>query len=425
MARRECIENGVGIVRYVDIFRDNYTCRRRFKYREEEDEAEAYFNYLQSLDNQELSIKNQQEIAAQLKRQNDLTEQQLKTKELSNSQDYHRPVMPPIDPEYWEWKREKAEQRAKERAEKEKKEAEEERKRKEYEEQQRLKRIELAQAIENGTISVSPVHKYDLNIIIEENLFVFTNKKAILAIAETISWRSSFAIMIDKYSTVQGIYRSLIDNPSFPTALNYDTIGRIVTANLNDKEFIIEVFSKMDKANCPSRPYSSLDSSTLKLLLSKNLVAAKHLEWVLDLIFWMDNKERIFNGIINDEKDLKFAEKHYYENKSFGFLLALAKKSSNTWIFSSVECDAWKLEKSQTILVFKELLRNTNYKYKGSLAYSMIKILETEEDLREIEPFCGKRDFYIWLDRMQELGFIGKWGRRRESRRRDRRDRRK
>lgn len=424
MARRECIENGVGIVRYVDIFRDNYTCRRRFKYREEEDEAEAYFNYLQSLDNQEISIKNQEEIAAQLKRQNDLTEQQLKKQELSKNQDCHRPVMPPIDPEYWEWKKEKSEQRARERAEKEKKEAEEERKRKEYEEQQRLKRIELAQAIENGTISVSPVHEYDLNKIIEDNQFVFTNKKVILAIAETISRRSSFAIMLDKYSTVQGIYHSLINNPSFPEALDYDTVERIITANLNDKEFIVEVFSKFDKTDCWP-PYGCLDSSTLKLLLLKNLVAAKHLEWVLDLIFWMDNKERIFNGIINDEKDLKFAEKHSYENKSFGFLLALAKKSSNTRIFSSVECDARKLEKSQTILVFKELLRNTNYKYKGSLAYSMIKILETEEDLREIEPFCGKRDFYIWLDRMQELGFIGKWGRRRESRRRDRRDRRK
>lgn len=108
MAKRDYIEGWLGRYDYVEVYRDDYSCRKRFKYREEEDEADAYFNYLQSLDNQEISIQKQNQIAEQLKRQNDLSEQQLKAQNHYNNQSFPRPVAPPtqrLDPEYEEWLR--------------------------------------------------------------------------------------------------------------------------------------------------------------------------------------------------------------------------------------------------------------------------------------------------------------------------------
>ena len=84
MAKRDYIEDWRGRTEYVEVYRENYSCRKRFKYHEEHAEADAYFNYLQSLDNEEIAIQNQNKIAEQLKRQNELSEQQLKAQNRYN-----------------------------------------------------------------------------------------------------------------------------------------------------------------------------------------------------------------------------------------------------------------------------------------------------------------------------------------------------
>lgn len=53
---------------YVEIFRDDRSCRKRFKWREEEDLAEAYYNHLQSLDNQLKTYHEQKRAADEQKR---------------------------------------------------------------------------------------------------------------------------------------------------------------------------------------------------------------------------------------------------------------------------------------------------------------------------------------------------------------------
>lgn len=152
MAQKDYIENWRGQADYIEIYRDDHSCRRRFKYREEEAEAEQYFSYLQSLDNQQQSLDKQKEIAEQLKRQNDLAEKRQNAYNTSNRAPYpfpqvSRQVLDPeyrewlqfkkeTDPEYKKWRRQKELEAAKIRAEQERARQEAERKR----EQERIER---------------------------------------------------------------------------------------------------------------------------------------------------------------------------------------------------------------------------------------------------------------------------------------------
>ena len=69
MAEKEFIEGTWSRkYEYVEIFRDDRSCRKRFKWREEEDLAEAYYNHLQSLDNQLKTYHEQKRAADEQKR---------------------------------------------------------------------------------------------------------------------------------------------------------------------------------------------------------------------------------------------------------------------------------------------------------------------------------------------------------------------
>ena len=166
-----------------------------------------------------------------------------------------------------------------------------------------------------------------------------------------------------------------------------------------------------------------LDSSTLSLLLSKNIVPEAEIEFVQDLLFWLDNRDRIFSGEIKNDKDLEFAEKHYYESdKNYEFLLSLAKKSSKKDIFINVDNQTRNMTVEEKIEIYRALLENPNYEYKSHLLEFLIDNYNTETMLRELKQYCIEADgnktnvrFSQWLKRMEDLGFInGKWGRRRE-----------
>lgn len=165
MAQKDYIENWRGQADYIEIYRDDYSCRRRFKYREEEEEAQQYFNYLQSLDNQQQSLEKQKEIAEQLKRQNDLVERNITTHNPSQDQKNNGSFPPQgpnfskpsvtnlvLDPEYKEWLQFKKESDPQFREWKRQKDAEKERIRAEQErfrieaERKRIQEREKAEA---------------------------------------------------------------------------------------------------------------------------------------------------------------------------------------------------------------------------------------------------------------------------------------
>ena len=102
---------------YVDVCRDDYSCRKRFKYREEEILAEDYYNHLQFLDDQANTLKEQRRAANEQKRTADELEALRKATEGKNRREQERPYRPPFyhssnqfyDPEYKEWLRYKKE----------------------------------------------------------------------------------------------------------------------------------------------------------------------------------------------------------------------------------------------------------------------------------------------------------------------------
>lgn len=103
------------------------------------DEAKAYFNYLQQLDNQDKIVKSQAQMANELKRQNDIAEKRQNTHPPMPLPRIPRPDLDPeyrewlqfkkeTDPEYKKWKRQKQLEEARVRAEQERKRQEAERK---------------------------------------------------------------------------------------------------------------------------------------------------------------------------------------------------------------------------------------------------------------------------------------------------------
>lgn len=105
MARREFIEGTWSRqYEYVEICRDDNSCKKRFKWREEEDLAEEYYTHLQSLDDQANTYREQKRTADELEALRKATEEK-------NRRDRERPFRPPfpqstrqvLDPEYQEW----------------------------------------------------------------------------------------------------------------------------------------------------------------------------------------------------------------------------------------------------------------------------------------------------------------------------------
>ena len=140
MANKEFIEGWLGRYDYVDVYRDNGSSRRRFKYREEEDDADAYYNYLQSLDNEEISIKKQEEIFEQLKRQNDSNQNKNNAHESYSNQRFQKPNVSSVDPDLKEWIQFQKETSLEYKKWKKEKEAEAERIRKQQEEEAEIQR---------------------------------------------------------------------------------------------------------------------------------------------------------------------------------------------------------------------------------------------------------------------------------------------
>ena len=359
---------------YVEVYRDNYTSCRRFKYPEEKIEAEDYFNYLQSLDNQEKTIQLQNQNIEQLKRQNNLVKQQL--------------------------------------------ELEKDRIKREAEVKENNFLINIAQNIDKGVISVDSSLR-NVRMIIEKSLFHFKNQDVIFKIAEVLETDTEFMNFFIRYGEMPGVSARIVDNPSFVN-VSVATLKYMIEKQLRDKTFICKLYSNNNIVFLWSGPQVLLDASTLKLLISKNLVPPLYLNWAQDTIFWIENKQRILNGDINDDKDLKFAECYYYESSfSYKFLLELANKTSYSKLLSILESQTYRLTRDQTIQVFKAILKNPNYKYNTNkcntnLVEFLINNMNTKESLLEIKQYCTDSMHDKWLNKMQQLGFVERNERKKE-----------
>ncbi len=402
MAQRNYIEDWRGRWEYVEVYRDNYSCRKRFKYREEEAEADAYFNYLQSLDNQEISIQKQNQIAEQLKRQNELAEQQLKAQERINSRPYSQPFVPPFDPEYLEWKKKKAEEQA-------------ERDRIRMQEQQREKtRLQkLAVDIDAGVSPILDIQS--VYSIIESNIYTFTNKAVVLEIASKLRYNYEFVAMIKNYCTVEGVCAALVENPNIVNCpYELKTIAEI---NNGNTAFLYKMFSD-NRIKDVLWEYSfgvlSHEYPTLKRLLVERLVPATKIKWAEDYVWEFENKERVLNGSILDDKDLRYAQTHAVESCNYSFLKTLAQKSVHQDALFQVALNAKKLSKAQAIEIDMLLLNNSAYKNKNVALSFLIENLNDKSSLQTIKPYCNDALFTKWLNRMQALGYMGDRGRIRE-----------
>ena len=76
MAKKEFIEGTWSRqYEYVEICRDDNSCKKRFKWREEEDLAEEYYTHLQSLDDQANTYREQKRTANELEALRKATEE--------------------------------------------------------------------------------------------------------------------------------------------------------------------------------------------------------------------------------------------------------------------------------------------------------------------------------------------------------------
>ena len=390
-----------------EIMRDDGTNRREFKYPEELEEASSYYNYLQSLDNQETSIRNQGEIAKQLKRNNDILENSFKQNYGRRTSSITNPQESSEYSEFLAWKNNKNIRPRRVYGS-----------RRVLEEREKERLLDLANKINQGVIQVDS-DTYSIPIIVTEDLFVFTNNEVILRIARMKGSDDFYYHLLLKYGDLPGIYQEVLNNSFFLSIASARTLLQLIKCSNNNEDVICEVFAKGNEFSLwKDKLIYSLDSASLKALLSKNLVPIDTIDAVESLVFELDNKERIFNGIIKDERDLSYAEDHYTESENYKFLLVLAKQSSDTDVLGEIsqiiddyfDSCSHNLTKTQCLSLCKALLKNPNFEDKFLVLDYLIDNLKKESSLQEIKAYCKDVQFQRWLNRMTQLGFLDERG---------------
>lgn len=374
--------------------------------------AEAYYNHLQSLDNQLKTLYEQKRTADEQKRAADETAALKKAIEEQNRLNKERPPFPPfphtppVDPEYLEWKREKARKAAEQRAMQEKQRVENERK-----ENARL--YGIAVQIECGRMS----YNNDVAQILHKNIYTFTNKDVILMLAENVRYNFEFTIMIKNYGKIKGVYEKLLVNKNL-SSCPYE-IKELALANKGNTPFLVKLFSNKQLLSKCVDIHTILhdDIKTLKQLLANKLLPATMINWAEECVFEAENKTRILNGIIRSQKDLAYAEKHYYESTKYKFIKYLAQKSSNQSILSYISTSfsySKELTTQEKIDLYWCLLENVHLVNKNNILSCLIESLTDKIQLERIENFCTDNLFTKWLDRMQKLGYLSQSQRKRK-----------
>lgn len=414
MARMRCVESGRRVGGWLsNVYEDDYivekddgSCYKTFTTYEE---AKLYQDYLQQQENQERLVFEQKRTA-------DETAALRKAIEEQNRLNNQRPPFPPfprtppIDPEYLEWKREKARKATEQRAMQEKLRLENERK-----ENARLHDIALQ--IECGRMS----YNNDVAQILRRNIYTFTNTDVILMLAENVRYNFEFTIMIKNYGKIKGVYEKLLVNKNL-SSCPYE-IKELALANKGNTTFLIKLFSNKQLISKCVDIHTILhdDITTLKQLLTNKLLPATMINWAEECVFEAENKTRILNGTIRSQKDLAYAEKHYYESKKYKFIKYLAQKSSNQSVLSSlstsISCSK-ELTTQEKNDLYWCLFENVHLVNKNYILSCLIEALTDKAQLERIENFCTDSLFTKWLDRMQKLGYLSQSQRKRKVKKR-------
>lgn len=409
-----CVESGRRVGGWLsNVYEDDYivekddgSCYKTFTTYEE---AKLYQDYLQQQENQERLVFEQKRTA-------DETAALRKAIEEQNRLNNQRPPFPPfprtppIDPEYLEWKREKARKAAEQRAMQEKLRLENERK-----ENARLHDIALQ--IECGRMS----YNNDVAQILRRNIYTFTNTDVILMLAENVRYNFEFTIMIKIYGKIKGVYEKLLVNKNL-SSCPYE-IKELALANKGNTTFLIKLFSNKQLISKCVDIHTILhdDITTLKQLLTNKLLPATMINWAEECVFEAENKTRILNGTIRSQKDLAYAEKHYYESKKYKFIKYLAQKSSNQSVLSSlstsISCSK-ELTTQEKNDLYWCLFENVHLVNKNYILSCLIEALTDKAQLERIENFCTDSLFTKWLDRMQKLCYLSQSQRKRKVKKR-------
>ena len=240
-------------------------------------------------------------------------------------------------------------------------------------------------------------------------------------LAENVRYNFEFTIMIKIYGKIKGVYEKLLVNKNL-SSCPYE-IKELALANKGNTTFLIKLFSNKQLISKCVDIHTILhdDITTLKQLLTNKLLPATMINWAEECVFEAENKTRILNGTIRSQKDLAYAEKHYYESKKYKFIKYLAQKSSNQSLLSSlstsISCSK-ELTTQEKNDLYWCLFENVHLVNKNYILSCLIEALTDKAQLERIENFCTDSLFTKWLDRMQKLGYLSQSQRKRKVKKR-------
>lgn len=415
MARMTCVKSGRRVGGWLsNVYEDDYIVQKNdgscYKVFTTYEEAKLYQDYLQQQENQERLVFEQKRTADETAALRKAVEEQNRLNKQRPPFSPPFPHTPPVDPEYLEWKRERARKAAEQQAMLEKLRLENERK-----ENARL--YDIALQIECCRMS----YNNDVAQILQKNIYTFTNIDVILMLAENVRYNFEFTIMIKNYGKIKGVYEKLLANKNL-SSCPYE-IKELALANKGNTPFLVKLFSNKQLASKCVDIQTILhdDISTLKQLLANKLLPVKMINWAEECVFEAENKIRILNGTIHSQRDLAYAEKHYYESKKYKFIKYLAQKSSNQSILSSLSTSI-SCSKELTIQEKNDLywclLENVHLANKNHILSCLIDSLTDKAQLERIENLCTDNLFTKWLNRMQKLGYLSQSQRKRKVKKR-------
>lgn len=283
---------------------------------------------------------------------------------------------------------------------------------KERREKERL--LEVAQSLNNGTITDHP----DLETIIERDILFFDNPEAIFRMAKSLKSPIIISKFIKIYGHLTGFYDHVVENPSLNDidtmlVILYDCKGNaeLLTKLLaNKKQLFQKWFDDDEFYDLESEMLEIFDGdhSIVKRLYDEDLLPQQLREWGKNLIFHEENNERIKNGDIRTASDLEYAEDHINVFKpNYKLLKSLASRSQKVHVLSEVFRATDTLPKGQRTDIYFLLLKNRCYESRRDDVLSkLIDLLSEKKLLLSLEKECKGKTYEQWLKRMHLLGYI-------------------
>lgn len=398
----------------ITVSKDDWTKQRKFT---DEKEAKEYYDYLKREEVQESIAKNQATAVAQnaaiIANQKRLIELEEQSRIQSQGQFPNPHQVPYYDPEYLAWKRQKAEEKAQERAAAAKK-----RREREIKEENKLK--QLAIKIDNGECSVES-NIDEVRCVIKKQLYKFKNVSVIKEICDSIIDAHMFWIFYENYESYEKI---IIESKALQYAEGI-WLQEMIRHNIENKEMLSLIFKNANHDEILKILQDiTTEPEILKFAGSINFADSQEL-WYQEA-FWSENKMRLLSGEFLDESEYELAVRKYEQKKCeftrFDFLKVVASQNPSNDALQRIANEIklqhlhGKITQEQKNEVYKIILHSPNCKFQKSIVEELMPKISTRSELIEIKPYC-KVDYYTfsnWCGKMERLGYMTKYERRRE-----------